>query len=35
MKFERLMLEIIQADKYRCDSVGVVYNMIELVDTRK
>jgi hypothetical protein len=36
MKFERPMLEIIQADKYRCnvpvDSVGIIYNMIELVD---
>ena len=39
MKFERPMLEIIQADKYRCnvpvDSAGIIYNMIELVDHKK
>ena len=35
MKFERPMLEIRLADKYRCnvpiDSAGVIYNMIELI----
>lgn len=35
MKFERPLLDISLADKYRCnvpvDSAGVVYNMIELV----
>ena len=39
MKFERPMLEINLADKYRCnvpvDSAGVIYNMIELVDPQK
>ena len=36
MKFERPMLEITEADKYRCnvpiDSAGIMYNMIELID---
>lgn len=36
MKFERPMLKINLADKYRCnvpvDNAGVIYNMIELVD---
>jgi hypothetical protein len=36
MKFERPMLDISSADKYRCnvpvDSAGVIYNMIELVN---
>jgi hypothetical protein len=39
MKFERPMHDISLADKYRCnvpvDSVGVIYNMIELVDPDK
>ena len=39
MKFERPMLDISLADKYRCnvpvDSAGVIYNMIELVDPYK
>jgi hypothetical protein len=39
MKFERPMLHISLADKYRCnvpvDSAGVIYNMIELVDPDK
>lgn len=39
MKFERSMLEIDLIDKYRCntpvDSVGIIYNMIELVDPDK
>jgi hypothetical protein len=39
MKFERPMLEISNADKFRCnvpvDSAGVIYNMIELVDPEK
>lgn len=39
MKFERPMLDISLAGKYRCnvpiDSAGVIYNMIELIDTDK
>jgi hypothetical protein len=39
MKFERPMLDISLAEKYRCnvpvDSAGVIYNMIELVDPDK
>lgn len=39
MKFERPMLDISLANKYRCnvpvDSAGVIYNMIELVDPDK
>lgn len=36
MTFERSMLEIIQADRYRynvtIDSAGVIYNIVELVN---
>jgi len=36
MKFERKMLDISLAEKYRCnvpvDSSGIIYNMIELVN---
>ncbi len=39
MKFERQMLDISLAEKYRCnvpvDSAGVIYNMIEFVDPDK
>ena len=39
MKFERPMLKIGLADKFKCnvpvDSAGVIYNMIELVDPDK
>jgi hypothetical protein len=39
MKFERSMLDISMADKYRCnmpiDSAGVIYNMIELIEPDK
>jgi len=39
MEFERPMLEISLADKYRCnvpvESAGEIYNMIELVDPDK
>jgi hypothetical protein len=39
MKFERPMIEMKFANKYRCnvpvDSAGIIYNMIELTDTDK
>lgn len=39
MEFERHMIDISLADKYKCnvpiDSAGIIYNMIELVDPDK